>query len=138
MHPLTQVAVPALLLQASGSEEGQTYLVITLVISILSLLVAAGFAKYVMAQDTGTADMQKVSNAIKEGAEAFLKRQNTTILGLTVVLAVLIFIGYKVGKPDDPHIALRMTFSFAIGAICSVAAGFSGMWVSIRSNIRTA
>ena len=138
MPSLTQFAFPALLLQASGGGEGATYLTITLAISVLSLLVAAGFARYVLAQDTGTADMQKVSNAIKLGAEAFLKRQNTTILWLTVVLAVLIFAGYKVGKPDDPNIALRMTFSFVIGALCSVAAGFSGMWVSIRANIRTA
>src|SRR5437879_496460 len=135
---LSLSCVLALWLQASESTgSGQQYLVAVLGISILSLLVAAGLSRYVISQDTGTAQMQKISNAIKQGAEAFLKRQNQTILGLALVLAVIIYLGYWLGKGDST-LATRMTISFVSGALCSTLAGFSGMWVSIRSNIRTA
>src|SRR5438093_10008174 len=135
---LSLSCVLALWLQASESTgSGQQYLVAVLGISILSLLVATGLSKYVISQDTGTPQMQKISNAIKQGAEAFLKRQNQTILGLALVLAVIIYLGYWLGKGDST-LATRMTISFVSGALCSTLAGFSGMWVSIRSNIRTA
>src|SRR5438445_1473130 len=135
---LSLSCVLAMWLQASESTgSGQQYLVAVLGISILSLLVAAGLSKYVISQDTGTAQMQKISNAIKQGAEAFLKRQNQTILGLALLLAVIIYLGYWLGKGDST-LATRMTISFVSGALCSTLAGFSGMWVSIRSNIRTA
>src|SRR5690348_6181446 len=128
----------ALWLQAGESTgSGQEYLLAVLGISILSLLVAAGFSKYVISQDTGTPQMQKISNAIKQGAEAFLRRQNRTILSLALVLAVVIYLGYWLGK-GDTTLAFRMTVSFVAGALCSTVAGFSGMWVSTRSNIRTA
>ena len=129
---------PALWLQTGGpTENGQEYLLAVLGISILSLAVAAALAKYVIGQDTGTPQMQKISNAIKQGAEAFLKRQNRTILMLSLVLAIIIYLGYFFGKKDST-LAMRMTISFVAGALCSTLAGFSGMWVSIRANIRTA
>jgi K(+)-stimulated pyrophosphate-energized sodium pump len=135
---LSLSCVLALWLQASESTgSGQQYLVAVLGISILSLLVAAGLSRYVISQDTGTPQMQKISNAIKQGAEAFMKRQNRTILGLALVLAVIIYLGYWLGKGDST-LATRMTISFVSGALCSTLAGFSGMWVSIRANIRTA
>ncbi len=127
----------ALLLQAGNLEAGGEYLWFVLAISVLSLGVAATFSRYVLGQDAGTPQMQKISNAIKEGAEAFLRRQNKTIVALAVVLAVIIFAGYAVGKGDST-LATRMTVSFVLGAACSLLAGFSGMWVSIRSNIRVA
>ena len=128
---------PAVLLQAGNLETGGDYLWFVLAISILSLLVAGLFSRYVLSQDTGTPQMQKISNAIKEGAEAFLRRQNKTIIILAVVLAVVIFLGYSMGKGDNA-LATRMTISFVLGAACSLVAGFSGMWVSIRANIRVA
>ncbi|MEX2263929.1 MAG: sodium-translocating pyrophosphatase [Bryobacteraceae bacterium] len=127
----------AFLLQIGEPAGGGGYLVVVLGISLLSLLVAAGLSKFVIGQDTGTAQMQRISNAIKLGAEAFLRRQNKTILSLSAVLAVVIYAGYYFGKGDST-LAGRMTISFVLGALCSTLAGFSGMWVSIRSNIRTA
>src|SRR6266849_7549519 len=98
----------ALLLQMSmESAEGSRYLLLVLGISVLSLLVAVLFSRYVLAQDTGTPQMQKISNAIKEGAEAFLRRQNKTILGLALVLAIIIYLGYYLGK-GDATLATRM------------------------------
>ena len=116
---------------------GQNILLLALAIAIASLIAAAVLAKHVISQDTGTPAMQKISNAIKQGAEAFMARQNRTILMLSLAVAVVIYFGYYIFK-DDPLLARRMTISFIAGALCSTLAGFSGMWVSIRANIRTA
>ena len=120
-------------------------IVFVLLISVGSLLFAGYLARYVLSCDTGTSAMQAISNAIKEGAEAFLVRQNKTILGLASILAILIFVLYgfvRAANPADPVAPLELAFwttlSFVLGALCSVIAGYIGMWVSIRANIRTA
>src|SRR6185369_12702751 len=120
-------------------------ILLVLAISCLSLLFAVFLARHVISKDMGTEKMQEISNAIKEGAEAFLSRQNRTIISLSVVLAVLIFLLYafvRTPSPADPvppvELAFWTTLSFVLGAACSVVAGYVGMWVSIRSNIRTA
>ncbi|MGE5567974.1 MAG: sodium/proton-translocating pyrophosphatase, partial [Rhodospirillales bacterium] len=136
MQALTPVL--ALWLQAGAVDEsGANYLHLVIAISILSLAVAFLFARWVIGKDTGTAEMRRISDAIRQGAEAFLHRQNTTIITLAVALAVIIYAGYAFGK-GDTTLAVRMTISFVVGALCSLAAGFCGMWVSIRSNIRVA
>jgi K(+)-stimulated pyrophosphate-energized sodium pump len=80
--------------------------------------------------------MQKIADAIKKGASAFLKRQYTTIGILTLVLVVIIFGGYALaGKASYGwHTAI----AFLLGALCSAIAGFIGMYISVRANLRTA
>src|SRR3989337_388684 len=112
-------------------------LVLVLGISVISLGFAGYLAKFVLSNDMGTSAMQDISNAIKEGAEAFLKRQYSTIIMLSIVLAVLIFVLYWFAKGDH-DMAWRTTVAFLFGAGCSALAGYIGMWISIRSNIRTA
>ncbi|HXV49986.1 MAG TPA: sodium-translocating pyrophosphatase [Candidatus Binatia bacterium] len=114
-------------------------------ICFLSLAFAVYLARYVIQKDAGTPKMQEISNAIKEGAEAFLSRQNRTIISLSAVLAVLIFLLYafvRTPSKADPvppvELAFWTTLAFVLGAACSVVAGYVGMWVSIRANIRTA
>jgi K(+)-stimulated pyrophosphate-energized sodium pump len=116
---------------------GEAWLPFVLVLSAASLGVAVLLTLYVLRQDTGSPQMQAISNAIKEGAEAFLRRQYTTIAGLSVLLAAIIFFGYWLGK-EDLTLAWRITVAFVIGALFSGIAGFCGMFVSIRANIRTA
>jgi K(+)-stimulated pyrophosphate-energized sodium pump len=114
-------------------------------VSFLSLVFAIYLARWVLARDTGTPKMREISDAIKEGAEAFLSRQNRTIILMSAVLAAVIFFLYayvRAPSPADPVAPVQMafwtTFSFVLGALCSVIAGYIGMWVSIRANIRTA
>ena len=112
---------------------------------MLSLLFAVYLAFRILKQDRGTPEMQKIGNAIQQGAEAFLKRQYSTIGMLTVLLAAIIFLLYAFVRkpmPNDPVDPIKMAsytaLSFILGALCSGIAGFIGMFVSVRSNSRTA
>ena len=112
-------------------------LVLTLGISVLGLVFAFLLARFVLQEGTGTDAMRAISDAIKEGAEAFLRRQYKTIGILAIVVAVLIYILYAVAR-GDPDQAWRTTVAFLFGAFCSALAGYIGMYISIRANIRTA
>ena len=117
--------------------DGQFYLWIALAVGGVGLIAAFGFARFVLASDTGSAEMQKISNAIRQGAEAFMKRQYGTIALIAVILAIILYVGYRVSPYTAPY-ANKVVISFLIGAFCSALSGQTGMWVSIRTNIRTA
>src|SRR5262245_37080857 len=114
-------------------------LAIVLVISLFSLVIAWLLARHVLAADTGKPEMREISDAIREGAEAFLRRQYRTIALLSVVAALVIFGFYYVNR-EVKNIAemgegtfWKVTLSFIIGALCSAIAGYIGMFVSIRA-----
>jgi K(+)-stimulated pyrophosphate-energized sodium pump len=108
----------------------------SLLVSIVALIFAGYLAKYVLRAGSGTAEMQQIAEAIREGAQAFLKRQYRTIGVMTLGLAVLMFILYGIMKGWDASV--RMTFAFILGALCSALSGYIGMYISIRANVRTA
>ena len=114
-------------------------------ISVLSLLFAVYLARQILKQDRGTPEMQKIGDAIRQGAEAFLRRQYSTIALLSVVTAGIIFVLYAFVRspmPNDPVDPVRLAsytaLAFMLGAFCSGIAGYIGMFVSIRANTRTA
>jgi K(+)-stimulated pyrophosphate-energized sodium pump len=119
---------------------------IILGVSIFALVFAVFLARWVLARDRGTPAMQKISNAIQVGAEAYLRRQNRTIAALAILVAAVLGIGYGVLRTshatdpvDDSGVfALFIVMSFLLGALSSGIAGYMGMWVSIRTNIRVA
>ena len=74
--------------------DGQLYLWVALGVGVLALVAALMLARAVIASDTGTAEMRVISDAIREGAEAFLRRQYATIGEIAVALALLVFVGY--------------------------------------------
>jgi K(+)-stimulated pyrophosphate-energized sodium pump len=82
-------------------------LTVIFAISLLGLAAAFYLSTYVMKQDCGTPEMQKISNAIKEGAEAFLRRMNKTIGMLSIVVGALLFLFYFQHKGMD--VAWKMT-----------------------------
>ncbi len=123
--------------QTLNAQGGNIFLWIALAIGALGLVIALLFARSVLSSDNGTLEMQAISNAIREGAEAFMGRQYTSIAIIAAVLAVVLYIGYRL-SPFTAPMANKVVISFLIGAICSALSGYTGMFVSIRSNIRTA
>ncbi len=116
--------------------DGRIYLWIALGVGTLALIAAIVLARCVLSADNGTPAMQDISNAIREGAEAFMARQYRTIAAMAIIIAIALFIGYCYIK--TPQFATRTVIAFLIGAVCSGISGFTGMYVSIRANIRTA
>jgi K(+)-stimulated pyrophosphate-energized sodium pump len=108
----------------------------SLLVSIGALIFAAYLARYVLREGSGTVEMQQIAAAIREGAEAFLKRQYRTIGLMTAALAIVMFVAYGSMKGWD--LSLKMTFAFILGALCSALSGYIGMYISIRANVRTA
>ena len=117
---------------------------IVLIISLLSLAVAAWLARQVLSAESGSPEMGEIADAIRVGAEAFLARQYRTIGVLAIVATVAIF-GFYHHNREVKNIAemgagtaWRISISFIVGALCSAFAGYVGMFVSIRANLRTA
>ncbi len=112
-------------------------LVFIIVVSLVSLGYAGWLASYVLSKDMGTPKMQEISNAIKEGAVAFLNRQYKTIISLAILTA-LIIVGIYLGVQHDSGLAIKTGIAFIFGSFSSALAGYVGMHIAIRSNVRTA
>ncbi len=111
----------------------------------VTVMVAAALTKELLSGPEGTDGMRAVHIAIREGAEAFMRRQYSTIAVLAAVTALLVYGLYAFvrtpadGDPSSPGmLALATALAFVFGAACSGIAGVLGMWVAIRTNLRVA
>src|SRR5262249_40407634 len=120
-----QFARPA----SSTGVSTMTALWLIVLCGVLAILYAVWAIRSVLAADPGTARMQEIAAAVREGAQAYLKRQYTTI-GFVGILLLFFLRAYFLGS--------SVAVGFLIGAVLSGAAGFIGMNVSVRANVRTA
>ena len=113
---------------------------------LAAILFALYLARDVLSRDTGTKEMVDVAGTIFEGAVAFIRRQYTTIGGLALVGAAAIFLIITVFETKEVadtdifgvDLGWRTAVAFLVGAACSMASGIIGMYISVKSNVRTA
>lgn len=98
------------------------------IVGVLALLFAAYKASFVSRQDAGNERMKEISSYISEGAMAFLTREYKALVVFVVVLAIILAVGLK---------SIPTAICFIVGAIFSVAAGYVGMKVATKANVRT-
>src|SRR2546430_690813 len=103
---------------------------LALVCAAAAVVYGLGLTRWLLSQPAGTERMQEISHAVQEGAAAYLRRQYTTIAVVAVVPFLLLGFYDRLGW--------GAAIGFLIGAALSAAAGFIGMNVAVRSNVRTA
>jgi K(+)-stimulated pyrophosphate-energized sodium pump len=121
-------------------------LLAAVLIAVAGLAYAFRLAKQVYAADTGTTSMRAVADAVRQGANAYLKRQFTVVAVLLVVLTVLIILAkwpWQLGEAHDTKVeriavTVGRGVAFLIGAIFSASVGFIGMRLATAGNVRVA
>src|SRR3979411_2000944 len=103
-------------------------ILLALVCGVIALAYGGFTAMWILRQPDGNPRMREIAAAIQQGAQAYLNRQYTTIGVVGIVLFVVL--GFVLNWPTAN--------GFLIGAILSGLAGYTGMWISVRANVRTA
>ena len=112
------------------------WLPIAPIAGLISILAAVYLYFYINKQPSGNEKMREISDAIREGANAYLKRQYSTLAIFVVVVAVILLIAFW--NPSNLIQGPSRSFSYVLGSVCSGLAGFFGMSVALKANVRTA
>lgn len=102
-------------------------LTVSLVCALLGLVYAVYLIRWILASPSGSERMREIAGAIQLGAKAYLNRQVVSVGSIAVVIFVLVWLGRGV----------ESGVGFLVGAVCSLAAGYIGMTVAVRANVRT-
>jgi len=131
----------------------QVAILSVLVVAVLGLLYALFLRKQIMREDKGSAKMLEVWNAIRSGADAYLKRQLVTILPLIGILTIALFLSVRIVPPSSEAlerfsgysestvrwiIGIGRAIAFVMGAGFSLLVGQLGMRMAVQANVRVA
>jgi K(+)-stimulated pyrophosphate-energized sodium pump len=111
-------------------------ILVAVICGLVAVVYGAVLIRWLLALPAGDAKMQEVAGAVQEGARAYLNRQYRTIAMVGVVVFVVLLVALGIGK--DWTYGWHAAVGFVVGAVLSAAAGYIGMMVSVRVNVRTA
>jgi K(+)-stimulated pyrophosphate-energized sodium pump len=106
--------------------------------AVVSLAYGWYLVRVVLAADPGPKSMTDVADAVYEGSMAYLRRQVKTMLIFVVIIAIALFIMYRNVFPDRPSLSVGIALAFILGVSASYGAGFVGMWLAVKGNVRSA
>jgi len=115
-----------------------TILWIVLASAFIALFYGLYLVRKVLKESTGTPEMVEVAKGIQEGAAAYLARQFKTLVVFVVILFIGLYLMYRPVYPDNPIIPIGIAIAFLMGVFASFGAGYFGMWLAVRGNVRTA
>jgi K(+)-stimulated pyrophosphate-energized sodium pump len=104
------------------------WLIIAPIAGFISILAAVYIYFYVNKQSSGSEKMREIAGAIKEGGNAYLKRQSKTLAVFVVIVAIVLAIAFR---------DYRMPMAYVIGSVFSALAGYFGLNVAVKANVRT-
>ena len=110
---------------------GEHAVLIALICGAITVIYGLILTRWVLSKPDGDDKMREIASAIQEGASAYLSRQYRTVAIVAVVIAIILLVVPDLG-------GWKVAVGFLIGAILSAAAGFIGMNVAVRANVRTA
>ena len=109
---------------------------------LISAILAIGYGlilvRTVLAADPGPKSMTDVADAVYDGSMAYLKRQVKTMVFFVILIAIGLFVMYQRRYPDRLDLSLGIAVAFVLGVSASYGAGFVGMWLAVKGNVRSA
>jgi len=134
-----------LIMAMLGGTNGGVVICFVYTSCLSGLLFAFYLAGYILSENTGTPEMMDLAAGIREGAEGFLKVQYGAIFKMAFVVGGCLFFLFlfrqtlpELASVSPIYIATLTSASFAVGAFCSGFAGYIGVWISVRANLRVA
>jgi K(+)-stimulated pyrophosphate-energized sodium pump len=106
--------------------------------AVVSLAYGWYLVRVVLSADPGPKSMTDVADAVYEGSMAYLRRQVKTMLFFVVIIAVALFLMYRQVFPTQPSLSIGIALAFILGVSASYGAGFVGMWLAVKGNVRSA
>jgi K(+)-stimulated pyrophosphate-energized sodium pump len=127
-----KIVLPAL------SSAEQLILWLVLLSAVIGLAYGLMLVRIVLRADPGPKSMTDVADAVQEGAMAYLKRQVKTMVFFVIAIAIALFFMYRSLYPENPALSIGIAVAFLMGVSASYGAGFVGMWLAVKGNVRSA
>jgi K(+)-stimulated pyrophosphate-energized sodium pump len=112
------------------------WVIVSFISGVISVAAAVLYYQWVVKQEVGTERAARVAGWIEEGAQSYLKKLYTALTGLAVAMAIILAIVFGLQRSASYGLGIAVTFIF--GAVCSAIAGYMGMTIAVKGNVRTA